>query len=834
MLALLTTMFGTAWGGTITFADLGLENGVQYSDPFDGGDFTVTFTGGANDGKYYNTGTGIRVYGNGSMVIAAKSGNLTQVEVTFSGNYKPESADVVDSGNYDPESGTWTGSAPSVTFTRPAGSGHWRVQKVTAVIDGQVAAVPVISGTTPFTTQTTVTITPSNADYAVYYTLDGSTPGSSSTSQNYSAPFTLTATTTVKAVEEDLAGNLSAVVEKTFVKEEAPDVPTVADIAAFKALEDGTEASLTLSNAQVLYAGSRDIYVRDASGAIDFYYTGLNLTAGQVLNGSVIGKSTQYNSIPELAKTDNTNANGYTATNGTATAKVVTIPQAKSETYYCDLIKVQGVKITSKEVGQYTNVYAYIGSDSIQLYDKFSIGIGEYTETDTYDVEGILIPYRGDYEIYITKSLGTGGSGGEDVGTTAANIAAFKALEDGTEATLTLNNAQVLYVGSRDTYVRDASGAIDFYNTGLTFTAGQVLNGKITGKSTQYNGIPELAKTDNTNSDGYTATAGTATPTVVTIAQAKSETYYCDLIKVQGVNVTSKVEGEYTNVYAYIGNDSIQLYDKFGIGIGEFTETDTYDVVGIMVPFRGSYEIYITQSLAEGGGVDPGIPVVADIAAFKALEAKTEATLTLTNAQVVYANGKDVFVRDASGAIEFYNTGIEFETNQMLNGSITGKYSPFQNLPELASTENTNADNINFSTGSEAEPKILTIAEACGDTYLCDLVEIHNVTLTLQDNDTYASDDSGNSIKLYDKWKFMQEQVSTDDYANNRYDVKGLLVIYKTDYQIYPILISNTLSIEEMTIDDDANAPAYNLAGQRVGNDYKGVVIKNGKKIIRK
>ena len=40
---------------SITFADLGLDNGVQYLEPFDGGAFTVTFSGGANDGKYYTT-----------------------------------------------------------------------------------------------------------------------------------------------------------------------------------------------------------------------------------------------------------------------------------------------------------------------------------------------------------------------------------------------------------------------------------------------------------------------------------------------------------------------------------------------------------------------------------------------------------------------------------------------------------------------------------------------------------------------------------------------------------------------------------------------------------
>ena len=137
LLTLLTVVFGTAWGGTITFADLGLENGQQYSDPFDGGDFTVTFVGGANDGKYYNTGSAIRVYGNGSMVVAAKSGNLKKIVITFFDNAsnQPESADIVDTGTYDLESHTWTGQSATVTFTRPTGSGHWRIQAVEATVE---------------------------------------------------------------------------------------------------------------------------------------------------------------------------------------------------------------------------------------------------------------------------------------------------------------------------------------------------------------------------------------------------------------------------------------------------------------------------------------------------------------------------------------------------------------------------------------------------------------------------------------------------------------------------------------------------------------------------
>ena len=139
LISLLMMLCGTTLqAGSIDFGSLGLENSVQYSDPFDGGDFTVTFAGGGNDGKYYNTGTGIRVYGNGTMTIAAKSGTLTSITVTFDGTYKPESDGVVDTGSYNAETGVWTGSTNEVTFTRPSGSGHWRVQKVEATVSGGV------------------------------------------------------------------------------------------------------------------------------------------------------------------------------------------------------------------------------------------------------------------------------------------------------------------------------------------------------------------------------------------------------------------------------------------------------------------------------------------------------------------------------------------------------------------------------------------------------------------------------------------------------------------------------------------------------------------------
>ena len=129
---------GRAWADseTITFADLGLENGVQYLDPF-GTNISVTFAGGQNDGKYYTTGSGIRTYGGGTITITANGNTVTTIETTFAGDsYAPASDDVwsCTGGSGTGTNGvnaSWSGSATSIVMTRPSGSGHWRLQAIT-------------------------------------------------------------------------------------------------------------------------------------------------------------------------------------------------------------------------------------------------------------------------------------------------------------------------------------------------------------------------------------------------------------------------------------------------------------------------------------------------------------------------------------------------------------------------------------------------------------------------------------------------------------------------------------------------------------------------------
>ena len=150
LLSMLIMLCSTAFAGSIIFANLNLENGKQYTDPFDGGDFTVTFAGGGNDGKYYDTGSGIRVYGDGTMTITAKSGTLTKVLITYDGANKPTEASVVNTGTYNASTGMWSGDAETIVFTRPSGSGHWRIQAIATGKDAEEPDTPT-EGQTPET-----------------------------------------------------------------------------------------------------------------------------------------------------------------------------------------------------------------------------------------------------------------------------------------------------------------------------------------------------------------------------------------------------------------------------------------------------------------------------------------------------------------------------------------------------------------------------------------------------------------------------------------------------------------------------------------------------------
>ena len=288
------------------------------------------------------------------------------------------------------------------------------------------------------------------------------------------------------------------------------------------------------------------------------------------------------------------------------------------------------------------------------------------------------------------------------------------------------------------------------------------------------------------------------------------------------------------------GSSSVTLTvgDKNEYGTAEKTKAGQFNVDKVDITSDG-----------QGGGETPTPPAeetkAENIAAFKALASGTTATLTLKNAQVVYKNvyttksgtNTEYYVRDASGAIQFFNTDLELNVNQVINGTVEVTYSPFNELPEAKKTANTSAEKLTITDGETAVPTKVTVADLTSNKYLCDLVTVENANIISETSGTYTNQyltNGTDKVMIYNKFK-----TNITISEGEGYDVTGVLVTAKLSGKIVkelaPISTPVPTGINNITTEaTDANAPVYNLSGQRVGKNAKGVLIKNGKKYVVK
>lgn len=284
---------------------------------------------------------------------------------------------------------------------------------------------------------------------------------------------------------------------------------------------------------------------------------------------------------------------------------------------------------------------------------------------------------------------------------------------------------------------------------------------------------------------------------------------------------------------------TLTVGDENKYGTNEKKKAGQFDISSVVITSDG-----------QGGGETPTPPAeetkAENIAAFKALASGTTATLTLKNAQVVYKNvyttksgttNTEYYIRDVSGAIQFFNTGLDLKVNQILNGTVEVKYSPYNDMPEAAKSTNTSAEKLTITDGEAAVPTKVTVADLATDKYLCDLVTVENVNITTEEEGTYTNNylvSGDDKVMIYDKFK-----TNVTISEGEGYDVTGVLVTAKLSGKIVkelaPISAPVPTGINNITTEaTDANAPAYNLSGQRVGKNAKGVLIKNGKKYVVK
>ena len=512
------------------------------------------------------TATHIRVYKNSSLTVSAGS-PITKIEVTTTGGDQGPDGFTVTVGSYSTSGtkGTWAGSASSVIFNA---SGHQvRVSKMVITLsDGTIAAPYFTPGEGTIYGPTDVTIHAQDGS-TINYTLDGTTPTTSSAV--YSDPINVTATTTIKAIAT-LDGVTSDVATATYTMETAQ---SVANIAAFAALADNTNASIS-NPVVVTYANGQNTYVKDASGFMCIYGSELSgkYAQGDVIPAGFGGVKTIYNNGVEM-KFPLFGFEDATETQAVEPDEVTVANFGNSQMW--QYVVLRGAQITYHN-GRYLGFRVENSTDSVAGYNQFNFSLPDLN--GTYDIYGIVTSYQGNLQMYPIEFI--------DVNPTFVdNIAGLMELATGVNATIT-NPVTVLYHSGKQLYIMDESAYMLVYGSlANTYNNGDQLTG-IAGNWTIHNGLTEIIPVASTFGE---ATPGTPVEPELLPIEEISQDLIHHYLRIENCTI-SAIEGDDRNFTLTDETGEIIMRLNFSeVTIGEDFDFDaTYNVEGFLAYFKKS------------------------------------------------------------------------------------------------------------------------------------------------------------------------------------------------------------------------------------------------------
>ena len=469
---------------------------------------------------------------------------------------------------YEGNIGTWTGKTNSVILT--ASKDQVRATQIVFTLDDGTTvyvADPILPEEREFDDEMTITITAEEGATINYALNDGDYT-------EYTVPFTINETTTVKAYAE-YEGIRSNVVTATYTKKEATDAITTLKQA--NALEDDTEFTFG-GNVVVVYKNGSNLWVKDETASGLIFGSGLtNFEQGTVLNSGWSAKKVMYQDIiPEFKNPKDVTASDQEKV--TVEPTVVEI-SAIDASMMNDYIRINDVTIDSISSSDKKNYYA----NGMVLRNQFN---GDFTleAGKTYSLIGLATAYKGVPQVYITEVVDYVAPEPEFVDVN--NFAEAYALESGTKVKM-LNDAVVTYQNGSRLFVRDTEGTsgLIYGSLGKTFENGQVLGDEWTATYQLFNGNThefEILNAEEIFASGETRNAAPVE---------------CTSISANIVNEYVTLQADTTANIFYTADNNIQICNFFnGVEIPEVKENSTYDVTGIvMLSKAGQVRVYVTE-----------------------------------------------------------------------------------------------------------------------------------------------------------------------------------------------------------------------------------------------
>ena len=660
--------------------DTGTHPSEAGADTIEKEGVTLSFSQGLANGQVY------RFYKASTVTVSTVSGNIVKIEFTCTANgiekYGPGCFEV-GQGDYTfmDNIGVWTGEAQSVDFT--AATNQVRATKVVVTVETDGFLPPTIhpAGGTYYGS-VEVSITAKQADATIHYTTDGSDP--TIESPIYSAPFTIDATTTVKAIAE-LDEQVSSVVRAVYVIVDYPSVDSINDL---KDLEDGTKV-IFVNPVQVIAQVSNRLWIKDESGCVLIYgNTNQTYREGDIIPGGFMGTKTVYDGVLELIE-----PSGFKCSTSykTLVPDTVTIPELNSDLLSHYLL-IENVKLS------YDGTNYYMTDDdghSCMLYFRTT----NFPEPDVlegrWDVYAVMSAYRGIYQLLpLRMQRRYGGFGFGNINDPE--------LPEGVPVRFDYDATVLLQYNNR-LYAKDPTGyALIYGNVGQTYEQGDIIPRGFMCTIGRYNNMATLL-----NPTGFIQASDhvNLSPEQAELDDLNGLMLHYVLISQVRLIPNENGPGLSGTLMDSMGN-SCSYYDPMGVLNGyDVNEEAVCNVYGIVTQYRDEYEILLTW--VDGLMPIPD-PVVASIAELYALPANKKAHFE-TPLTAIYHAGNQLYVKDVEGGFGLvygYVPGY-FRNGDIINGAVCSWTQYGQTHYLIPDTETFLRD----STGPKVEPEVMSIEE---------------------------------------------------------------------------------------------------------------------------
>ena len=216
----------------------------------------------------------------------------------------------------------------------------------------------------------------------VYYTIDGTDPTDEST--EYTAPFLVRESCTVKAIAYDADDNASAIVSADFVIKTVATYTTIADLCA-AATDDEEAVNVEFNGWTCVGVKGSNVYFTDGRSGIQLYQSGHGFELNDVLKGTATVKLKLYNESAEIMGLTSATEGLIVEKGGEVAPIQVLVADIRRDMHGC-LIRLDGVT--------YSDGKFYDDDDNtITPYGTF-IKLPELLEGKTYNVTGVAIWFK--------------------------------------------------------------------------------------------------------------------------------------------------------------------------------------------------------------------------------------------------------------------------------------------------------------------------------------------------------------------------------------------------------------------------------------------------------